>query len=94
MENFAMLEIMKKRLPEGLEIVKVKNQPNRSQAEITFSYKGDEAKEWLYKTCEPGFEGRVCDRTIFNVMAAFALKKNDIETAKYWIQKALHPEGV
>lgn len=90
MERFEMLEIMKKRLPEGLEIVKVKNQSNRNQAEITFSYKGYEVKEWLTKTCTPGHEEKNCDQTIFNAMAMLAIKRNDFETAKYWSDKILN----
>ncbi len=92
-ETIAMVEILKKRLPKGLEIVKIKNQTNRSQVEITFSYNGKEKKEWLHKVCEIGFENRICDRTVSNVMAAFALDNNDLETAKYWIDKALNPIG-
>lgn len=35
-----MVEILKGRLPDGLEIIKVKDRSNRSQAEIIFRYQG------------------------------------------------------
>lgn len=84
-----MLEIMKSRMPEGLEIVKVKNKTNASQIQIWFSYDGMECVGWLPKTCTPKMENRVCDRTIFNAMAEFAMGKGDIAGAKEWLSKGI-----
>lgn len=85
-----MVEILKGRLPDGLEIVKVKNRTGRSQVEILFRCDGFEFTSWLHKTCTPGHENNVCDKVIFNVLAAVAIKKNDLEKAKYWLDKELH----
>lgn len=85
-----MLEILKTRLPEGLEIVKVKNRSGRSQIEILFRYDGIESTSWLYKTCTPGRENYVCDSVIFGVLAAVALKQNDLEKARHWMDKQLN----
>lgn len=84
-----MLNVLKERLPEGLEIVKVKNRSGRSQIEILFRYDGVEFTSWLLKTCTPGCENLVCDSVIFAVMAAIALKQNDLEKARHWMDKQL-----
>ena len=47
-----MLNTLKARLPEGLEIKKVKEKP--SKYEITFLIDGRDIKEELPKTCTPG----------------------------------------
>lgn len=80
-----MLEILKGRLPEGLEIVKVKNKG--SQTEIKFSYDGLEVTSWLLKTCAPGRAENVCDSTVCGAMMNAALKRNDLEMAKFWGDK-------
>lgn len=85
-----MVEILKGRLPEGLEIVKVKNRSGRSQIEILFRYDGVEFPSYLHKTCTPGCENEVCDNVIFAVMAAVAMKQNDFEKAGYWLDKQLN----
>ena len=82
-----MLEILKGRLPEGLEIVKVNERPRHSQAEIRFKYDGTEGIGWLYKTCVPGRENIVCDFSICAVMAQIGLLRNDVEMAKFWLDK-------
>lgn len=84
-----MLEIMKKRLPEGLEIVKVYNRTGNSQLKIIFSYNGREQTGWLNKTCTPGHAENVCDFSICTVMMGFALERNDLESAKYWADKQM-----
>lgn len=93
MEKIEMLEILKTRLPDGLEIVKVKNRGNSSHVEIVFSYRGQEKKGSLRKTCAPTYENRVCDATINNVMAAFAIDRGDLAEAKHWLDKVLSGEG-
>ena len=85
-----MLEILKGRLPEGLEIVKVKNRSGRSQTEILFRYDGVEFTSYLHKTCAPGCENEVCDNVICGVLMAVALKQGDMEKAKYWMDRQLN----
>lgn len=84
-----MLEILKGRLPEGLEIVKVKNRSGRSQSEILFRYDGVEFTSYLHKTCTPGCENAVCDNVIYSVLTAVAMKQGDMEKARYWMEKQI-----
>lgn len=85
-----MLDILKERLPEGLEVVKVKDKASASQIQITFRYEGMENVSWLYKTCTPGCENKLCDQTIASTMLGFALKRKDLRMADYWNDKLLH----
>ena len=82
-----MLEILKTRLPEGLKILKVKNQANRSQIEILFEYEGTNGIGWLYKTCAPGSENKICDYAICAVMANIEIQRNNLEAARAWLDK-------
>ena len=84
-----MLEILKGRLPEGLEIVKVKNRSGSSQMEIRFSYEGTEAVGWLWKTCTPGKAEHLCDFTLYGVMCNVGITRNDFEMAKFWSDKQM-----
>ena len=86
-----MLDILKKRLPEGLEIIKVKDKASASQMQIWFSYKGVEKAGWLYKTCAPGCENKICDQTIASAMLGVALKLKDLSMADYWTDKLFNP---
>ena len=82
-----MLNTLKARLPEGLDVKKVKEKP--SKYEITFLIDGRDIKGELPKTCTPGCQNSVADLTIFNVMARNAMNNGDMETAKMWLDKAL-----
>ena len=64
-----MLDILKERLVDGLEISKVKEKP--SKYEIVFSIGDLTEKSELPKSCAPGRHNHVVDTTIFNAMAAF-----------------------
>lgn len=82
-----MLNTMKKRLPDGMEIKKVKEKP--SKYEITFLISGGEIKEDLPKTCTPGMQDRVADQTIFNAMCKAEINKGDYQAAKIWLDKIM-----
>lgn len=82
-----MLNTLKERLPDGLEIKNVKEKP--SKYEITFLIEGKDIKGDLPKTCTPGYQNRVADLTIFNVMARNAIENGDMDTAKMWLDKSL-----
>ena len=82
-----MFEIMKTRLPEGLEVVKVCNRTGSDQMKIRFSYGGQEIDGWLRKTCTPGFEKKNCDFTICTTMISLALERHDLPDAKRWKEK-------
>lgn len=85
-----MLDILKERLPEGLEIVKVKDRANASQIQVFFSYEGKESTNWIRKTCAPGWEEKLCDRTIASTMLGYALDRKNLEMADYWKDKMLN----
>ena len=85
-----VLEILKKRLPEGLEIAKVIDKANSSQIEIWFSYRGMKTNCWLSKTCAPGHAARLCDKVVATAMLGFAIQLKDIEMADYWKDKMLN----
>lgn len=85
-----MLDILKERLPEGLEIVKVKDRSNASQIQVFFSYEGEESTNWISKTCVPGWEEKLCDRTIASTMLGYALDRKDLAMADYWKDKMLN----
>lgn len=89
-----MLDILKNRLPDGLEIVKTKNKTGASQIQIWFSYDGVEVVGWLQKMCAPKMEESNCDFTICNAMINIALKKNDMGMADYWLKKSRESFGV
>ena len=80
-----MLNTLKERLLDGMEIKKVKEKP--SKYEITFLIDDNEISSELPKTCIPGGQDRVVDWTIFNVMCQVALKKGDLEAAKLWLNR-------
>lgn len=82
-----MLDILKERLPDGLEIIKVKDRGNQTQ--IWFRYQGYETRGELQKTCAPGYAEQNCDYTISNAMMSIALKKGDAQMTKVWHDRLL-----
>lgn len=80
-----MLNVLKERLLDGMEIKKVKEKP--SKYEITFLIDGKEYKEELPKTCAPGCQNRVADHTMFNVMCAVEIGKGNMQAAKSWLDR-------
>ena len=82
-----MLDILKSRLPAGLEIARMKERTNKYL--IWFSYEGLEAYGELVKTCAPGANEGVVDAVICNAMVNVAMQKNDVQTAKHWLEKSL-----
>lgn len=86
-----MLNTLKERLLDGMEIKKVKEKP--SKYEITFLVDGIEYKSELPKTCCPGMQDRVADHAMFNVMCAVAIKKGDMAAAGMWLDKISNRGG-
>ena len=80
-----MLDVLKDRLFDGLEIVKVKEMNSRYT--ITFRFEGDEAKADLPKTCSPGAHNKVADSTIITAMSSIYLNRGDIAKAKECLNK-------
>jgi hypothetical protein len=83
-----MLNTLKERLLDGMEIKKVKEKP--SKYEITFLISGGEIKEELPKTCTPGRQDHVVDHTIFNAMCKAEIAKGDYQAAKDWLDRIIH----
>ena len=86
-----MLNTLKERLQDGMEIKKVKERP--SKYEITFLIDGKEYKGELPKTCAPGYQNRVADHTIFNVMCAYEIDNGNMQAAKSWLDKIANWPG-
>ena len=84
-----MLEIMKTRMPEGLEIKKIQNRANASQIKIWFAYEEIEVVGYLSKTCTPGTAEKVVDYTICSAMMGVGLRRNDVEMAEHWLAKTM-----
>lgn len=84
-----MLEILKERLPEGLEIIKVQDRTSSSQIQLLFRYRDIETRGTLQKTCAPGYAEINCDYTICSVMMAIALKAGDRRMAEHWRERLL-----
>lgn len=82
-----MLDILKERLPEGLEVVKTQDRSGSWQMKVWFSYNGTEVLGYLPKTCTPGCAEHVCDMTICAAMIKVGLECNDLALVKLWADK-------
>jgi len=82
-----MLDIFKERMPQGMEIIKVKER--NSYYKITVKYNGVEAENDLPKSSTPGCQNKVCDFNIAAIMMYIALKKDDRDMAAEWHNKGL-----
>lgn len=80
-----MLNVLKERLLDGMEIKNVKEK--RGKYEITFLISGGEIKTELPKACTPGMQDRVADQSIFNAMCQAAIEKGDYQAAKGWLDR-------
>lgn len=83
-----MLNTLKERLLDGMEIKKVKEW--KSKYDITFLINGKEVKVELTRYCALGYENSVVDSVMFNAMARVALERGDFEEAKMWLDRDLH----
>ena len=83
-----MLNTLKKRLPEGMEIKAVKEK--RSKYEITFLIRGAEIKEELTKTCPPGNQNYFVDCVIFSAMAKACINIGDYNEGGKWLDKIVN----
>ena len=82
-----MLNVLKERLLDGMEILKVKE--NRSKYEITFLISGGEIKVELPKTCAPGCQDIVVDQAMFLAMCNAETAKGKFDAAKDWLDKIM-----
>lgn len=86
-----MLDMLRERLPEGLEITKIKNRANSSQIQLRFRYQGIETCGTLQKACAPGCAEQNCDFAICSAMMSIALRMGNRSMADCWHEK-LHPK--
>lgn len=80
-----MLDILKKRLPNGLEILSVKEL--NSKYKIVFKLENNTASAELKKTCAPNCHNKNADDTIITAMSAIYLNRGDLLKAKEWLDK-------
>ena len=83
-----MLNVLKERLLDGMEIKKVKEW--KSKYDITFLINGKEIKTELTRYCALGYEKSAVDSVMFNAMAKAAFIRGDMEEAKMWLDMDLH----
>ena len=86
-----MLDILKGRLIDGLEIVKVKE--TNTKYTITFAFDGDKASAELPKSCSPTAHNEVADNTIITAMSSIYFNRGDYAKAKEWLDKIGAKEG-
>lgn len=81
----SMLEVLKTRLIDGLEIVSVKE--TNSNYKIEFEFEGDKDTAYLPKSCAPGCHNEVADYAIKTFMSSHYLKRGELAKAKEWLHK-------
>ena len=80
-----MLDVLKERLIDGLEIVKVKE--TNSRYTITFHFDGDEGRADLPKSCSPGAHNAVADNAIITAISSIYFNRGEFAKAKEWLDK-------
>lgn len=85
-----MLDILKERLIEGLQIKNVKE--NNTKYIIRFEYEGEEAKAELPKSCAPGCHNDVVDNTIITAMSTIYFNRGDYVKASEWLNRITQKE--
>lgn len=80
-----MLDIFKERMPQGMEIVKVKERNNYYH--LLVSYQGTTAEAHLGKAVAPGYAEKNCDFTICATMAGIGFDTGNVAMAKEWLEK-------
>ena len=85
MDEMKMVDILKKRLVDGLNITSFKE--TNTKFTILFEYQGDKAKADLPKSCAPGCHNEVVDNTIITAMSTIYFNRGDYQSAKEWLDK-------
>ena len=80
-----MLEVLKKRLIDGLTIVSVKE--THAKYKIEFEYEGERTTAELPKSCAPNCHNEVADYTIKTAMSNIYFNRGDYVKAKEWLHK-------
>ena len=85
-----MLSIAKKWVPEGCELVLVKEKASQYSVKVVFN--GVEGITWIPKQTAPGYATRVAKNSIASAMMSIFLQTGEIEKAKEWHDKILNPK--
>lgn len=85
-----MLSIAKKWVPEGCELVLVKEKPSQYHVKVVLD--GVEGVTWIPKQTAPGYSTRVAKSSIASAMMSIFLQTGEIEKAKEWHSKLLNPK--
>lgn len=80
-----MLDVLKERLIDGLNIISVKEYSTKYT--IEFEYEGGKAKADLQKSCLPNCEKEVADKTIISAISTIYFNRGDFQKAKQWLDK-------
>lgn len=82
-----MLNVLKKRLVDGLKIVSVKE--TFTKYKIVFEYEGEKATAELPKACPPKQHNKVADSTIITAMSTIYFNRGDYAKAREWLDKLI-----
>lgn len=78
-----MINVLKKTLQNGMEIIKYKELSNKYK--ITLGYKNMESSCELQKTCAPGKEIDVCKKTIDTAVSSMYINVGNFNEAQLWL---------
>lgn len=87
-----MLEIMKERVPAGVDIINVAEKP--SKYELILFVDGEKVSCWVPKACTPGSAETVVDFAICTTMIGLYLERGDLKNAKKWKDKQMSLVGI
>lgn len=83
-----MLEIFKSKLPQGVEITKVRdNRGHYGMTDIWLDYKGTTGFCRLHKICAPGEADYICSVDLCSAMMSIAIERKDNELFKNWMHR-------
>lgn len=80
-----MLQILRKRLIEGLKIISVNE--THAKYKIEFEYEGERATAELPKSCAPNCHNEVADNTVKTAMSTIYFNRGDYAKASEWLHK-------
>ena len=85
-----MLSIAKKWVPDGCELVLVKEKASQYHVKVVLD--GVEGVTWIPKQTAPGYSTKVAKQSIATAMMSIFLQTGEVEKAKEWQGKLLNPK--
>lgn len=86
-----MLSIAKKWVPDGCELVLLKEKATQYHVKVVFN--GVEGVSWIPKQTAPTYSTKVAKQSIATAMMSIFLQTGEFEKAKEWHDKLLNPKG-